>query len=200
MAITLIGQDGTQEKANAGWGAAHGLAGALSAGVLIGVFFAAQADQSGLRPIAAGCGAAGRARCPRRRRSLTAAAVAHRGRRGVADRRRRRARHLRKRALPPGHARGHADDRRDADLAVPREHDLARTLGSRRTPAPDSNRWAGVRRARRCAPRRRLDYHHADPVIFFRCGPCYRTMPCTSSGNFVTMPSGGIVLSLTANS
>jgi len=43
MAITLIGQDGTREntKAELGWGAAHGLAAALSAGVLIGVFFAA---------------------------------------------------------------------------------------------------------------------------------------------------------------
>jgi drug/metabolite transporter (DMT)-like permease len=56
MAITLIGQDGTQEKANAGWGAAHGLAAALSAGVLIGVFFAAlkqTSPGSGLLPLVA---------------------------------------------------------------------------------------------------------------------------------------------------
>ena len=56
MAITLIGQDGTQEKANAGWGAAHGLAAALSAGVLIGVFFAAlkqTSPASGLLPLVA---------------------------------------------------------------------------------------------------------------------------------------------------
>jgi uncharacterized membrane protein len=52
------------------------------------VFRCTQADQSWFRPIATGCGAAGRARCPRRRRSLAAAAVAHRARRGVADRRR----------------------------------------------------------------------------------------------------------------
>ena len=58
MAITLIGQDGTQEKAKAGLGrgAAHGLAAALSAGVLIGVFFAAlkqTSPASGLLPLVA---------------------------------------------------------------------------------------------------------------------------------------------------
>src|SRR6266545_2518276 len=55
-AITLISQDGTLEKAKAGhgWGAAHGLAAALSAGVLIGVFFAAlkqTSPASGVLPL-----------------------------------------------------------------------------------------------------------------------------------------------------
>jgi hypothetical protein len=55
-AITLISQDDTREKANAGWGAAHGLAAALSASVLIGVFFAAlkqTSPGSGLLPLVA---------------------------------------------------------------------------------------------------------------------------------------------------
>jgi uncharacterized membrane protein len=161
-AITLISQEGRPEKAKAGqeWGAADGLAAALLAGVLIGVFFAAlkqTSSASGLLPLVSA-----------RLASLVAlGAVAvwrrpplagHPARRGVADRCRRRARHLRERALSPCHAPRHADYRRDTDLAIPREHDPSRTLLSRRTPPPDSNCWPGVRRARRCAHWRRLDY------------------------------------------
>jgi drug/metabolite transporter (DMT)-like permease len=55
-AITLISQEGRPEKAKAGqgWGAADGLAAALLAGVLIGVFFAAlkqTSSASGLLPL-----------------------------------------------------------------------------------------------------------------------------------------------------
>jgi uncharacterized membrane protein len=168
-AITLISQDRTREKAKAGhgWGASHGLAAALSAGVLIGVFFAAlkqTSPASGLLPLVAA-----------RLAALVALGAVSLWRRPpwhvgrdvvwliVAG----GARHLRERALPLGHARGHADYRRDNNLTVPREHDPSRTLGSRRTTASDSNRRPGVRRARRCAPRRRLDYYrHADPAIF----------------------------------
>src|SRR6266536_147327 len=169
MAITLISQDGTREKAKAGhgWGTrTRPRCRTFGRRPDRRVFRCTQADQSRLRPITTRCGAAGRAGCPRCRRPLAAAVVAHRARRGMADRRRRRARHLRERALPPGHAPGHADYRRDIDVALPREHDPSRALGSRRTPPADSNRWAGVRRARRCAPRRGLDSHHADPAIF----------------------------------
>ena len=132
-AITLISQDGAQKATRErGLGIAHGLAcGAFSGGLDRRVLRCAQTKQPHLRPVAARFGAAGRTCRPRCRHLLATAAVARRSRRGVADHRRRRARHLGKRALPPCHASGHVDHRCDTDLALSREHDPSRALGSR---------------------------------------------------------------------
>ena len=171
VAIILISQDGASKTESEGDAARspRTLAIALSAGLLIGVFFAALKQSSASSgSVAAACSSSHGAGSARRNRAVAAIIPSGWARRRLADCPRWSTRYLGERALRFRRAPWDVDDCGDIDLVISGKHHYSRPLRPRRAPQADSDRrpflrrnrsrahWRGLNRRLRVSPCRDL--------------------------------------------